>query len=146
VRVMDVFEFGWEDDPALDVKVDEAEEDENYQVNMARQPGPQYLDGHGVPGVRARLPAGRQAVPVTCMVNPVPVPPGPAVTQARPPLSAPSNVQGIGTDVSTPASTQIDGPRFQGIAAPTPDAGGMASSGQPPSPNVRTVTTTVNLK
>jgi hypothetical protein len=146
VRVMDVVEFGWEDDPALDVTIDEAEEDEDYQVNMARQPGPQYLDGHGVPGVRARLPAGRQAVPVTGMVNPVQVPPGPAVTQARPPGPAPSGVQGIGAGVPALASTQIDGPRFQGTAAPTPDAGGMASSGQPPSPNVPTVTTTVNLK
>lgn len=46
-----------------------------------------------------------------------------------------------------PASNlKIDGPYFPGIAAPTPDAGGMASSGQPPSPNVPTVTTTVDSK
>jgi hypothetical protein len=146
VRVMDVVEFGWEDDPALDVTIDEAKEDEDYQVNMVRQPGPQYLDGHGVPGVRARLSAGRQVVPVTGRVNPVQVPPGPVLTQARPPGPAPSGAQGIENSALAPASSQIDGVRFQGIVAPTSDAGGMASSGQPPSPNMPTVTTTVALK
>jgi hypothetical protein len=146
VRVMDVIEFGWEDDPALDVTIDEAKEDEDYQVNMVRQPGPHYLDGHGVPGVRARLQAGRQAVPVTGRVNPVQVPLGPVLTHARLLGPAPFGAQGIENGALAFASNQIDGVRFQGIAAPTSDAGSMASSGQPLSPNVPTVTTTVALK